>query len=852
MLKSLSNFIGWLNRLETDFLHESYSHIKICIMAYKFEEENYTITHLKLQLSSKSEGKSKWYYSIKEKAVFIEYLVIKDKLLEMFSFDDDGLSLRVGTLNLNFKKNLNLPHSYESYLKMVRSRHGEYIGYRSSSLMSFLYLNHLYNEDGTYIAFDPNETQSIYPILLIDYPKQLFIKDGDILNGREMIDEAFGTSYLTFSVPILIIEYHIESFKFRSTGKIIENKFIIKIEWDIKKEYENVININYFILEKKYPVTLKSLKIEEKFADEFLMIDFLILWKGDSRLVPENSRVFWRFYHSLQNISEIRERIKEYKKDIRKTRKTLRTNGDDIEEKMSSYAKISDLYGKIAGEFRYLSGSSAIDFTKKSWLYQRLEGKYYGKFLSIYKNQIPPENQNIQTYLWLATLLFRNFKQDKDFVFREKNRRILESTHYSYIGASPHYQINQIYYRINDATKLVQEKLNQGYLEHDYFTLLDNFEILGDLHIHMGLLELISDDRNFQFRIRHNDLNIAMRCYEKAHKYEIKTEIPGVGRLSVYVQNYMPIFHKFIENSYLEKKIEFLKDIIDIPKETAYALLEEEPHSVHKTIENLIDEIYDQSKKIGIKRSDISLFLRQFEKDNLKLPMAILLSKTNYRSIQEVGDDLLRLINQKVEDYKNTILIFIPGTELKSNTFCITLVSKRGGYKFDVLKLDNNLLGKLEKLDKKKKYDLVFLDDVIGTGRQFITTFDIIFGNNLEEIGKNLNNLPNIKFSLLASFGSLESRKNISQKLPFFRFDNISYANLIREDTKAFSHDPNISKDELERLKQFLKESDEDYWDGDHSSEFLVILEHGAPNNSIGCFWRDDSKIRRLWKRIHY
>ncbi len=232
--------------------------------------------------------------------------------------------------------------------------------------------------------------------------------------------------------------------------------------------------------------------------------------------------------------------------------------------------------------------------------------------------------------------------------------------------------------------------------------------------------------------------------------------------------------------------------------------------------------------------------------------MAILLLKTEFRTIQEVTDDLINLIERKVVDYKNTIIVYIPGMELKSNNFLIPFVSKTRDHKFRVLNLNNNLLCKLENLDKKQEYDLVFLDDVIGTGRQFYSIFKNIFDEKLVELNRKLTILPNIRFCLMASFGSHDSRTFISQKLPFFNFDNILYANLIRKDKKAFSQDPNISKDEMERLKQFLKKSDEDYWDGDQSSEFLVILEHGAPNNSIGCFWRKDSNIRRLWKRIHY
>ena len=39
MLESLSSFFDWLNQLETEFLHENYTHIKMHIMAYKFEDE---------------------------------------------------------------------------------------------------------------------------------------------------------------------------------------------------------------------------------------------------------------------------------------------------------------------------------------------------------------------------------------------------------------------------------------------------------------------------------------------------------------------------------------------------------------------------------------------------------------------------------------------------------------------------------------------------------------------------------------------------------------------------------------------------------------------------------------------
>ena len=375
--------------------------------------------------------------------------------------------------------------------------------------------------------------------------------------------------------------------------------------------------------------------------------------------------------------------------------------------------------------------------------------------------------------------------------------------------------------------------------------------MLGDLHIHMGLLELISDDNNFRFRIKHNDLNIATKCYEKALVYKNKTEIPGIGHLSIYVSNYMPIFHKFIENSYLEKKIEYLQNILEPPKGHIYPMLEGEPQYLHETIDTLIEDIYLKSNKIGISKTDIILFLGQFKENDLKRAMAILLRKTKYRTIQEIVDDLIKLIKMKVREIRNTILVYFPGMELKSNSIMTQLVSKMENHKFGVIFL-NNLLSELEKLDKKKIYDLVFLDDVIGTGRQFINNFDQVFGDQLEEVESILKDLPNIKFSLLASFGSLDSKKFIPKKLPFFKFDNILYANSIRREDKAFFNDPNISEVDMERLKEFLKNSDNKYWNGEYNSEFLVILDYGAPNNSIGCFWRKKAKIKPLWKRTHY
>ena len=368
MLESLSNLFDWLKQIEREFLHENYTHINMHIMAYKFEEEKYIITHLKLKFFSKRIGTPRWHYSIHEKAVFIDHWIKIDELLKMFATNDDGLLLKIGGLELSFNKNLNLPPSYESYLKMVKTPHGEYLGHRSSSLMSFLYLNYLYNNDGAFIEYNPKETQIKYPILLSDYTKQIFIKDGDILKGNEIIDEVFGTSNLNFIVPILIIEYPIESFKFRSYGKIIANKIKIKFEWDIKKDYEKLIDVNYFVKEKKYPVTFKNFRIEEKFTDEFLIIDFIIWWKGDSRLVAEDSRVFWRFFSSLHYISEIKEHIRDYKRKVWEIREKLRTNSIKNEEKMGNYNQISKIYGKIAGEFKHLSSSSSIDFSPKIWL----------------------------------------------------------------------------------------------------------------------------------------------------------------------------------------------------------------------------------------------------------------------------------------------------------------------------------------------------------------------------------------------------------------------------------------------------------------------------------------------------
>ena len=846
--------MGFIKKLKDDFLFENYNKVKIQLLAFKNDDNLYIITHFKLEFSSKETNNSKFFLSIEDRSIYLRDVINITKFIKRFSFTNNKVLYKISDLAFIFSDLINIPRSYEDYLSMINSRYDEYMDLKSKHLMSLIYFNALYSNDGNFVKYrfnirhqlESKESElSSFRVLYFEYHKDIFIVDGNLLNGREILEEEFGIGFSHSYIPLLIIEYPIESFQFNYKGKIIQNKFKINLRWDIKEQYEDIFKFSLYVRGIEQSIHSKSINILEEFLD-FQAIDFIVRWKGVDRLIPHDTRIFWKYFYFLQNIPEIQFSIKKYREQVKEFRKITRLE-TKLDEIMKNYEALSKIYGKIAGEYQYLSSSSMIDYDQRIWLYRRLESKYYNKFLMIYKEKNPIQNQKFQFFLISNNLLYRNYLKNKGFIFKEEKRRLNKLVHYSYTGASPHFEINSMYYNIHSAIKIIQEEIKNAFSSHDYYSLLDSFEILGDLYIHQAVLLLISDDANFGFRKKKINLELALECYNKALKYKKKTEIPGVGRFSIYISNYMKLYDQFMESGYLERKIEYLEEILGRtpPKELSLQL------KTSNLVEEIVDEISPVLERLNIRKSDIYQFLNQFDSEDLIEAMAILLRNTSFKTINDIVDDLTKLIYNHAGEFKNTFFVIFQDLYMKSNTLWLNLLSKLSSRKYNILP-SGKVLACLRALDDESLCDIIFLDDVIGTGKQIVNNIKKYLSEQLEEIELLLKNKNNVRFLVLACFGSTESKNLISSEIPMIKRDNIHYANTIRQEDKAFSPKPGISENTMNKLKEYLRQKDPQYWRGKFNCEFLVILETNTPNNSIGCFWREESKIKPLSKRIVY
>ena len=147
---------------------------------------------------------------------------------------------------------------------------------------------------------------------------------------------------------------------------------------------------------------------------------------------------------------------------------------------------------------------------------------------------------------------------------------------------------------------------------------------------------------------------------------------------------------------------------------------------------------------------------------------------------------------------------------------------------------------------------MIFIEDVIGTGRQFIKFYKNDFHN--QYVKYNIQKNPIFNFYLIAGIGSEQSFKFIS-KNSILSESHIRYSRVIREKEKAFNKENWDNEDEMEEVKEFLKKIHPKTWggykkeDADEGLEYLVVLEWNSPNNTIGCLYKKNDKWNPLFPR---
>lgn len=266
------------------------------------------------------------------------------------------------------------------------------------------------------------------------------------------------------------------------------------------------------------------------------------------------------------------------------------------------------------------------------------------------------------------------------------------------------------------------------------------------------------------------------------------------------------------------------------------------------------DECDHLQKKIpkyrgkSLTSSDFMRFVFQFRED-LREEALHLFRHIEYFSQEKMQFELIRLIENLDIMSKNVYLVILKGFTLKSSGAWSYFTLKSQKIELEDI-TSKKLIEKLKKIKDDKYYHFIFLDDVIGTGVQFVNRFKRELGDLLKEkINRIINSNNKIHFHLVAGVGSTQSRINISKQIKILPRGEIKFAKTIKPLDKAFNPENAYNKTKFESLIAFLKKTHPDHWSGFGDSQYLVVTEWNIPDNTIGCLWKKEKNWKPLFPR---
>lgn len=267
-------------------------------------------------------------------------------------------------------------------------------------------------------------------------------------------------------------------------------------------------------------------------------------------------------------------------------------------------------------------------------------------------------------------------------------------------------------------------------------------------------------------------------------------------------------------------------------------------------IKQICEELHEDIPKYkgnDLKKSDFIEFIGRFPQ-SLRKDVAKLLKRTKFVSFEEMSDLILKEVNNIIEDPKNAYIISLKNGWQKSQEAWTYFTKKISGESFKSLKIDE-LKEFLTNIKEHEEYYFIFLDDVIGTGSQFVDFIideigDVI--NDIEEINKKSEN---VNFYLIAGLGSFMSKRYISKKISLFKENTIRFGYTIRDKDRAFSEHHFSDRYIRDDIITFLKEKHPMAWNGYNDSQYLVILEWNTPDNTIGCLRKNTNDWKALFPR---
>ncbi|KKL60198.1 hypothetical protein LCGC14_2207710 [marine sediment metagenome] len=240
-------------------------------------------------------------------------------------------------------------------------------------------------------------------------------------------------------------------------------------------------------------------------------------------------------------------------------------------------------------------------------------------------------------------------------------------------------------------------------------------------------------------------------------------------------------------------------------------------------------------------------FLMQFP-PSLRISISKILSKIIFISLREMAENLAHLLDIVIDDFNKTNIVIFNNAWQKSSSAWSYFSNFFNDKKIRCIS-PKDVLNIIEKLGINDEYYFIFIDDVIGTGSQFLKLFNKEFQDQILKIKQIVKTNKKIYFYLIAGVGTTNSKELLSKNIDFLPRTNILYYYNLRESDKALHYDNFINKKDLVSITTFLKEKDPNWWNGYKDSQLLIILQWNTPNNTIGCLWHDTKNWKPLFPR---
>lgn len=278
------------------------------------------------------------------------------------------------------------------------------------------------------------------------------------------------------------------------------------------------------------------------------------------------------------------------------------------------------------------------------------------------------------------------------------------------------------------------------------------------------------------------------------------------------------------------------------------------------TEDQVLTEIANRITKFRNKKYDLSdykMFLDQIENftenqahyNSIRESMVKILKRVKdfYYAFGEVATNLMQQIDGIIVDNDYYFVVFDESWDHSENfwSYYLAKVNQSTNHKNKLVKASDLIeILKSERIDERNQKDIIFIDDIIGTGNTFVRRFENNFKKEFERLGKDIT--KHINFFLISGIGSIESMRLIQQNTPLTR-NCIRYCVTIRDEDKAFSSNHWVDPDKLNIFKDFLKKLDPKHWNGFFGVEgYLVVFEWNIPNSTLSCLWKNNIKLNGI------